>query len=139
MSATNNPPPHKEEWRERFRREFPSETTHHFGWGIQDSAELKLLSFIEKELTTVREEERERFEAFRYLLKRMGKVPLEVRSEGKTLLGRIVGMIYMLDYVSLYLAVLGGIDPTPTRYIDSFKRILKRRLNYLERFLDTAA
>ena len=53
--------------------------------------------------------------------------PLEIYTEGKTKLGRIIDLIYLLDYVSLYLAILKNIDPPPTPNIDEIKKLLKNR------------
>ena len=82
-----------------------------------------------------RPEVRERFEAFASILRKTGKSPLEVKADGNTPLGMIVSMIYMLDYTSLYLAVLRGVDPTPTQHIDEIKMTLKKKLNYLENIM----
>ncbi|NOX97621.1 MAG: bifunctional phosphoglucose/phosphomannose isomerase [Nitrospirae bacterium] len=48
----------------------------------------------------------------------------EVWSEGKSLLARIFSLIYLGDWVSFYLAILYGVDPTPVKPIE----LLKRRL-----------
>jgi glucose/mannose-6-phosphate isomerase len=48
----------------------------------------------------------------------------EIWSEGKSLLARILSVIYLGDYVSLYLACLNSVDPTPVQVIDSFKNRL---------------
>jgi glucose/mannose-6-phosphate isomerase len=46
---------------------------------------------------------------------------IDVESEGKTLLARIFSLIYLGDWVSFYLAMLNGIDPTPVKVIDYLK------------------
>ncbi|MBD3368194.1 MAG: bifunctional phosphoglucose/phosphomannose isomerase [Candidatus Eisenbacteria bacterium] len=48
----------------------------------------------------------------------------EVRSFGDTRLGRLVSLVLAGDYVSVYLAALRGIDPTPVEPIDRLKRAL---------------
>jgi len=45
----------------------------------------------------------------------------EVWSEGKSLLARIMSVIYLGDFLSLYLAYLNNTDPTPVQVIDDFK------------------
>ena len=72
-------------------------------------------------------EQKERFESLSQLLIKMDITPLEIFTEGETKLGRIINMIYLLDYVSLYLAILKNIDPTPTPNIDEIKKLLKNR------------
>jgi glucose/mannose-6-phosphate isomerase len=51
----------------------------------------------------------------------------EVRSSGKGLLARIYSLIYTGDYVSLYLSVLNGRDPTPVERIAYLKRELGKK------------
>lgn len=48
----------------------------------------------------------------------------EVWSEGSSLLARMFSLVYLGDWVSLYLAVLHGIDPTPVAVIDRLKQEL---------------
>ncbi|RMF62825.1 MAG: bifunctional phosphoglucose/phosphomannose isomerase [Calditrichaeota bacterium] len=48
----------------------------------------------------------------------------EVRSRGESLFARIFSLIFLGDMVSLYLAVLNGVDPTPVKHIESMKRRL---------------
>jgi glucose/mannose-6-phosphate isomerase len=51
---------------------------------------------------------------------------LEVESEGSSLLARMFSLIYLGDWVSFYLAIMNGIDPTPVRVIDYLKRELSK-------------
>lgn len=74
-------------------------------------------------------EQKERFDSLSQLLIKMDIKPLEIYTEGKTKLSRIINLIYLLDYVSLYLAILKNIDPTPTPNIDEIKRLLKDRFD----------
>jgi glucose/mannose-6-phosphate isomerase len=46
---------------------------------------------------------------------------IEVKSEGRSLLARMFSLIYLGDWMSFYLAILNGIDPTPVRVIDYLK------------------
>jgi len=48
----------------------------------------------------------------------------EVWSEGSSLLARMFSLISLGDWVSLYLAILHGEDPTPVEVIDTLKREL---------------
>ena len=48
----------------------------------------------------------------------------EVWSEGKTLLARVFSLVALGDWVSLYLAILHGQDPTPVAVIDHLKKEL---------------
>lgn len=48
----------------------------------------------------------------------------EVHSAGRSLLARMLSLCYFGDFVSLYLAVLGGEDPMPVKAIDRLKQEL---------------
>jgi glucose/mannose-6-phosphate isomerase len=48
--------------------------------------------------------------------------PLIVRVAGKGRLSRLLSPIFLLDYVSVYLALLRRIDPTPTILINEYKK-----------------
>jgi glucose/mannose-6-phosphate isomerase len=48
----------------------------------------------------------------------------EIFSVEGSILSKLVNLIYLLDYTSIYRAVLSGIDPTPIRSIDFVKRQL---------------
>jgi len=50
----------------------------------------------------------------------------EVQSEGKSLLARIFSLLYLGDWVSYYLAIGNGIDPTPVKKIDFLKNELAK-------------
>jgi glucose/mannose-6-phosphate isomerase len=65
-----------------------------------------------------------RFDLTRELIKGKAGVLHEVWSEGNTRLARLMSLIYLGDYVSLYLSYLNGVDPTPVKVIDYLKREL---------------
>ena len=44
-----------------------------------------------------------------------------VTAPGKSILARLVGLMYMLDYASIYRAVMLGVDPTPVGPIEYVK------------------
>lgn len=48
-------------------------------------------------------------------------------SQGDSLLARLFSLIYLGDYVSYYLALLRGIDPTPVQSMDYLKGELSKR------------
>jgi glucose/mannose-6-phosphate isomerase len=65
-----------------------------------------------------------RFELTREILEERAGTVHEIWSEGDSLLARVMSAIYLGDFVSLYLAYLNNIDPTPVQVIDYFKRKL---------------
>lgn len=48
----------------------------------------------------------------------------EVHSEGKSLLARMFSLLYLADWLSFYLAMLNGVDPSPVKKIDFLKEEL---------------
>lgn len=50
----------------------------------------------------------------------------EVWSQGESILARTMSLIYYGDYLSVYLALLSGIDPTPVEIIEKLKKELSR-------------
>ena len=64
------------------------------------------------------------FDSFKAALGKLGKVRLlEVRTRATSALGRLLGPVLFLDYVSVYLAFLKGVDPTPTAGIREYRRL----------------
>jgi len=66
-----------------------------------------------------------RMEITKAMIEKGSKV-IEVRSKGKNLLSRMLNLIYTGDFVSYYLAVLNGIDPTPVERIVYLKKELAK-------------
>ena len=70
--------------------------------------------------------ERERLEITADLVRGDG-IPVHiVESRGETRIERIMSLVLLGDLVSLYLAVLAGVDPTPVPAIDALKGALNR-------------
>lgn len=65
-----------------------------------------------------------RIVATRALLEEEGVATHEVRSRGRSRLARLLSLVVLGDWVSLYLAVLAGVDPTPIAKIDRLKAAL---------------
>lgn len=55
---------------------------------------------------------------------RQGAAVHEVRSGGESRLARLASLVQFGDYFSLYLALLGGVDPVDITSIDEFKKRL---------------
>jgi glucose/mannose-6-phosphate isomerase len=47
---------------------------------------------------------------------------IEVHAEGKYKLSKMLSLMYVGDFTSVYLAILRGIDPTPVEIIDKLKK-----------------
>jgi len=61
------------------------------------------------------------------VIRESGASVLEVVSRGKSLLARILSLIYLGDYVSYYLALLNDEDPSAIRAIDQLKQSLSNK------------
>jgi glucose/mannose-6-phosphate isomerase len=58
---------------------------------------------------------------------RQGAAVHEIRSQGDSRIARLASLVQFGDSLSLYLALLGGVDPTDIASIDEFKRRLAAR------------
>lgn len=61
------------------------------------------------------------------ILRKEGVEAIEVWSRGEGILSRIFSLLYIGDFISFYLAVLYGVDPTPVDRITYLKKRLSRR------------
>jgi len=68
-----------------------------------------------------------RYEFTRQALGEAGVVSETVDAEGRSPLAQMMSTIFFGDYVSLYLAIQGGVDPSPTAAIANLKRWLAER------------
>ncbi|MBI4972664.1 MAG: bifunctional phosphoglucose/phosphomannose isomerase [Candidatus Omnitrophica bacterium] len=67
-----------------------------------------------------------RMDTTREILKEEGVNVLEIYARGENLLSRIFSLIYIGDFVSFYLAILYGIDPTPVERVTYLKNELAK-------------
>ncbi|HSX53041.1 MAG TPA: bifunctional phosphoglucose/phosphomannose isomerase [Patescibacteria group bacterium] len=65
-----------------------------------------------------------RFEVTEQLLSGKRPKPIVVQAEGKTILQQLLWTIALGDFVSIYLALLNNINPTPVDLIEKFKKSL---------------
>ncbi len=68
-----------------------------------------------------------RMDITRDILKEEGIPVLEIWSRGQDLLSRIFSLIYIGDFISFYLAILYGIDPTPVDRVTYLKKRLAEK------------
>ena len=72
--------------------------------------------------------ERSAFQAFKSTLSTRPKTKsLEVSLMTRRGLSELLSPILLLDYVTVYLAILKGVDPTPTKFIEMYKARLRNR------------
>ena len=65
-----------------------------------------------------------RFEVTEKLLSGLRPAPLIVRPKGEDLLQQLLYSVALGDFVSLYTALLNGLNPTPVALIEKFKKAL---------------
>ena len=65
-----------------------------------------------------------RFEVTERLLSGMRPAPHVVQAQGETVLEQLLWTIVFGDFVSLYLALLNGVDPAPVDLVERFKKAL---------------
>lgn len=65
-----------------------------------------------------------RFEVSERLLSGMRPVPIVVQAEGETLLEQLLWTIALGDFVTIYAALLNGLNPAPVDLIEKFKKTL---------------
>jgi glucose/mannose-6-phosphate isomerase len=70
--------------------------------------------------------ERQRIELTGRLIEEHGAASVTVESEGETRTERLLGTVMLGDLVSLHLAALNGVDPTPVEAIERLKDELGR-------------
>jgi glucose/mannose-6-phosphate isomerase len=70
-------------------------------------------------------EVKERFSIIHDLIEHSGAFVFDFASQGKSLIARMFSLIYLGDFVSVYLALREAVDPSPVRRID----LLKARLD----------
>jgi glucose/mannose-6-phosphate isomerase len=59
-------------------------------------------------------------------VERAGAPVVRIRARGDTRLERVLSLVLLGDLVSVYLAVLDGVDPTPVEPIERFKVALAK-------------
>ncbi len=69
---------------------------------------------------------RMRMDLTQEIIERMASQVIEISSQGKGLLARMFSLVYLGDWVSFYLAVLYGVDPTPVEVIQYLKSELAK-------------
>jgi glucose/mannose-6-phosphate isomerase len=72
---------------------------------------------------------RYRFECMSKLIARTAGDVIDLESRGDTLLARLFSLIHLGDFVSVYLALLEGMDPTPVDSINTLKQLLSERFS----------
>ena len=65
-----------------------------------------------------------RFEVSERLLSGLRPAPIVVQAEGTTILEQLLWTVALGDFVTIYTALLNGINPTPVDLIEKFKQVM---------------
>lgn len=101
------------------------ELNHNEFLGWTSHPEDKPYAVIELRSNLEHERVQKRFEVTDRLLSGKRPSPEVVNAQGDTLLKQLLWTIVLGDFVSLYLALLNGLDPTPVELIEKLKTALK--------------
>lgn len=91
------------------------------GWLFPEN---KHAQVVELHSTLDSERIQKRFVVTRQVLAKHGYEPIEVEVVGSTHIQQLLSTIMLGDYVSAYLGVLNGIDPSPVELVEKFKKEL---------------
>lgn len=106
-----------------FSAELP-ELNHNELVGWQGAADLGRFSAIFLDDSDLHPRIRQRIELTRGLISSTAASSFRVEGRGETRAERLVSLVLLGDLVSLYVAVLRGIDPTPVEAIERLKTVL---------------
>jgi glucose/mannose-6-phosphate isomerase len=106
-----------------FSSELP-ELDHNEIAGWEGSAELGRFSAVFLDDSDLHPRVRQRIELTRGLIAADGVSTYRVESVGESRAERLVSLVLLGDLVSLYLAVLRGVDPSPVPVLDRLKNTL---------------
>jgi glucose/mannose-6-phosphate isomerase len=67
-----------------------------------------------------------RIETTKQIMERVGLVMFDLEVQGNSSLAKMLSTIVIGDFISIYLAVLHGVDPTPVRTVNILKDTLKQ-------------
>jgi glucose/mannose-6-phosphate isomerase len=94
------------------------------GW--EGAGELARFSAVFLDDSDLHPRVRQRLEFTRGMIASSGAPTFRVESIGETRLERLISMVLLGDLVSIYMAVLRGVDPTPVDVIEQLKGALGR-------------
>ncbi len=100
------------------------ELNHNEFQGWMFPAEKPLVSVqLESDLDT--DQMKKRMTVTTQILKAHGFDPIVVKAEGRTFIDQLLSTILLGDYVSAYVGILNGVDPSPVELVEKLKKELK--------------
>lgn len=92
------------------------------GWDMPPALMRQLAFLLLRDAAGESVQMQKRWEGSRELLAERAGAVVEVWARGTGLLARMLSLVVLGDYVSCYLAIARGVDPTPVPIIDLLKR-----------------
>lgn len=92
------------------------------GWMFPKEKELVA---IQLESSLEAEQMQKRMLSTEAILKDHGFTPIKIQAQGSTHIEQLLSTILLGDYVSAYVGILNGIDPTPVEMVEKLKKNLK--------------
>ncbi|MFX0101947.1 MAG: bifunctional phosphoglucose/phosphomannose isomerase [Candidatus Hodarchaeota archaeon] len=103
------------------------------GWEIEKELASHFSCVFLRDPTSETEPVRVRIEYTQELIAKKASAVIELHAKGTSRLAKMLSLIYMADFISVYLALLNGKDPTPVNYIQGLKDVLKNKVNMQDR------
>ncbi len=76
-----------------------------------------------------------RVETTQQIMERTGLIMFDLKVQGKSTLAKMLSTIVVGDFISVYLAVIRGVDPTPVKTISYLKNSIQKN-NFREEVID---
>nr|MDO8087624.1 bifunctional phosphoglucose/phosphomannose isomerase [Candidatus Sigynarchaeum springense] len=99
------------------------------GWEVEPSLARNFSCFFIRDPAQESPALKVRIEFTKQIAATKANTAIEIAPAGKSRLARMLSIIYMSDFISVYLAFLNNADPTPVKYIQGLKDELGRKVN----------
>ncbi|MFH1328515.1 MAG: bifunctional phosphoglucose/phosphomannose isomerase [Candidatus Bathyarchaeota archaeon] len=103
------------------------------GWSGTPTHLTNLISVILIRDTNEPEEIKTRIEITKKIISEKTNRIFEIYAEGETKMARMLSTIYYGDFISFYLAILNGVDPTPVDIIKRMKQEIEEKTGLLQK------
>jgi glucose/mannose-6-phosphate isomerase len=92
------------------------------GWDMQPELIRQLAFVLLRDKQGETEQIGKRWTATREILEERAGACVELWSRGESLLARMLSLVVLTDFITCYMAIQKGVDPTPVAIIDLFKQ-----------------
>ena len=109
-----------------FHHLFPEATHNEISGWLHPKEMMRRLAAVFLLDPAIHPRTRRRMDFTAALIRRQGASALEVRGKGSSLMSRMLTLVSLGDFTSIYLALLYRIDPTPVDRVEALKKFMKR-------------